>query len=228
MGLFGIRLPGTSYGYVPPARATACGWECIQCSQSEQELVRRWPKACSQCGAPADPRFNYPWGHHAEGVKLQWLLRRDPEHMGGHSADRWQIWQFLDACLRGDSAGITRSRSGIRAYAAQRQRASPWWYPGHVFCEVVMLAIDVGDLDGAAEDLIDWIKTSSTGKIEAGNSSRANCHQVILAAGHFHEAPRSLGHPRAPQIRRGCLTIVEQVHAVVSPEYRALLARMTP
>lgn len=131
MGLFGPRpLPRTSYGYSPPLGATARGWVCTSgdCGTSQHEQVRRWPKACTSCGAAADPLFDGPWKHEAEGVEVQALLREDPMRDGGFQADRWVVWRFRDAVLRGDRAATAETRASARSHTAQRM-ADSWWAP---------------------------------------------------------------------------------------------------
>lgn len=227
MGLFrSVALPPTSYGYFPPAGATARGWTCTNwdCGVSEVEHVRRWPKSCSACGAAADPLLDAPWSHDAEGVELQWLLRTHPERGGGYHQDQWMVWQLKDAWLRDDREGMTRARLEARRYAADRL-SDGWWGPGNVFFQLTWLELEAGDLQGAAEDLRHWLGLSSSADAENDNTNRTNCRQVIDIASRFFAAPGAERQPLAPDIRRGCLQLAEGAYQVLLPaQQQAVLA----
>lgn len=95
MGLFSRRpmpLPRTSYGYVPPPEATASGWKCTdedECGTGGQEIPRRWPYRCPNCGAETDPEFNEPWAHQARGA---WLSGK-AEDKSGEYPNGDPFWQ---------------------------------------------------------------------------------------------------------------------------------------
>lgn len=158
MGLFGPKqLPTTSYGYRPPSNAVAKGWVCTNadCGSSEHEYVRRWPKACTKCGANTDPLFELPWEHDAEGVQLRWILQNDPQRGGGFYRDRWAAWQFKDAALRGDGTAMANARAEARSYVTQRMAAASWWGPGNVYFDLVWIALEVHDLGCGASGATD-------------------------------------------------------------------------
>jgi hypothetical protein len=219
MVLFGRKpLPVTSYGYQPPPEATAKGWVCTNsdCGVSEHEPVKRWPKACNSCGSSTDPLFNQPWEHDAEGIELQWILHNDPKRGGGFHQDRWEVWQFRDAALRGDNAGMSRARVRVRSYAADRMARDSWWGPGDVFFFFVWIGLQVDDLNGAADDLCHWLSLSSSEDVENDNTNRTNCRQVIDSAARFLAAPGGGTHPRAPEIRQGCVKLAEGAYQVLN------------
>jgi hypothetical protein len=228
MGLFGPKpLPPTSYGYRPPPEATAHGWTCTNwdCGRSEHEPVRRWPKACTACGGPADPLFDQPWEHDAEGVELQWLLAEHPERGGGFYQDRWEIWQFKDAVRRADSAWVAQARARARTYAVGR-RADKWWGPGSVFFHLVWVGLEVGDLDGAADDLTYWLSISNSEDVENDNTNRTNCRQVIEMAGRLLAAPGGASHPRAPEVRQCCLKLAEGAFPILTRDQQNAVLQM--
>jgi hypothetical protein len=81
MGLFSKShspLPATSYGYDPPANATAKSWMCNnpECSTTGIDMPRSWPYRCPLCGVNVDPVFDEPWGHQAKGLWLAAQLER--------------------------------------------------------------------------------------------------------------------------------------------------------
>lgn len=228
MGLFGPKpLPTASYGYRPPLGATAHGWKCTNwdCCVSEHELVKRWPKACNTCGSPVDPLFDQPWEHDAEGVELQWFLRDHPERGGGFYEDQWEVWQYRDAALRGDTAGVVAARARVRTYAAKRM-ADNWWGPGGVFFHFVWIGLEVGDLNGAADDLTYWLSLSSSEDVENDNTNRTNCRQVIDMTTRFLAAPGAASQARAPEIRQGCLKLAEGAFPVLNRDQQNAVTQM--
>ena len=228
MGLFGPKpLPMTSYGYQPALGATAHGWACTNydCGTSEHEPVKRWPKSCPKCGSSTDPLLDQPWKHEAEGVELQWILRNHPKRGGGFYRDQWEVWQFRDAALRGDHAGMAEARRRARAYVTERM-CDKWWGPGSVFFHFVWDGIEVGDLAGAADDLCYWLSISSSEDVENDNTNRTNCRQVIDIAARFLAAPGGASHPRAPEIRRGCVKLAEGAYQVLNRDQQNAVIQM--
>jgi len=228
MALFGAKpLPGTSYGYQPAQGATAHGWVCsnLDCGTAEHEPVRRWPKACSQCGSPTDPLFDEPWKHDAEGIELQWLIRTHPERGGGFHHDQWEVWQFKDAARRGDHAALASARARARTYAAERAKDT-WWGPNSIFFYFVWTGLEVGDLNGAADDLCYWISISSSDDVENDNTNRTNCRNLIDMAARFLAAPGGSSHPRAPEIRHGCVKLAEGAFQVLNRDQQNAVTLM--
>jgi len=224
MGIFGPKLlPTTSYGYQPPAGATALGSmpRSTDCGFSEHEPVRRWPKSCSRCGSPADPLLNKPWKHDARGVELQWLIRDHPERGGGFNQDQWEVWQFKDSYLRGDIAGANRIRKRNR-----KSPPDPMEMPGENYFYFVWNALEAGDLDGAADELCYWMSVSSTEDVENDNTNRTNCRQVVDMTQRFFKAPGGHSHPRAPEIRRSCVKLAEEGFQVLNREQQTAVEQM--
>lgn len=228
MGFFKPKpLPPTSYGYAPPAGATAHGWHCanLDCGASDHEVVRRWPKPCPQCGSPTDPLFDEPWKHEAEGVELQWLLRNHPDRGGGFHQDQWQIWQFKDAILRGDRGKASEARANARNYAVERMERDSWWAAGDIFFLFVWYDLEARDLDWAADDLLFWLGVSSTDDVENNNSNRTNSRQVIDSTMRFLDAGGA-SHPKAPEVRQACLKIAEAAYQILNQEQQDAVSRM--
>lgn len=229
MGFFGAKpLPGTSYGYQPPPGATAKGWGCTNrdCGISEHEFVKRWPKACPSCGSATDPLFNEPWAHDAEGAELQWILRNDPGRGGGFHQDQWEVWQFKDAAMRGDAKAMVEARARARSYANARMASQEWWGPGDVYFHFVWVALEIGDLNGAADDLCHWLSVSTSHDAENNNTNRTNCRQVIDSSARFLATPGGATHPRAAEIQQGCLRLAEGCYQVLNRDLQSAVARM--
>lgn len=238
MGLFGPKpFPSTSYGYHPPAQATAHGWVCSNwdCRASvhkddlgmtARDIAKRWPLGCSQCGSPADPNFDEPWQHQAEGVELQWTVRNRPGEAGGFYEGKWLEWQLKDAYLRGDRPTATRLQGEILDRARSYQEANPAGQPGYSFFIPVWEAVGAGDLDSAAGHLIYWLSVSRTDDVENDNTNRTNARQVVDLATRFLKAPGGSSHPRAAEVRQGCLRVAEGAYQVLMPEQQTAIQQI--
>lgn len=199
-------LPRTSYGYQPPPEATAHGWRCA--NHNCGAAVRRWPRRCRLCGWPADPEFDEPWAHEALGVELTWRIRRFPKSGAGIPQERHMEWYLKDALLRQDGSAAEAARQAMRAYIGSRQAEDTWWNPGLLLGLAVFDSIDLGDLDGAADDLCFWAEVFVDDHTADGlPSSLASAKSVMNAAVAFLAAPGGEEHPRAAEIRKGCLRV---------------------
>jgi hypothetical protein len=199
-------LPRTSYGYQPPPQATAHGWRCA--NQNCGAAVRRWPRRCRLCGWSADPEFDEPWAHVALGVELSWRIRHFPRSGGGIPEERLIEWHLKDALLRRNGPAAAAAREAMRAYIRSRQAEDSWWNPCLLLGLAVFDAIDLGDLDGAADDLCFWLEVFVDDRTADGlPSSLASAKSVMNAGVAFLAAPGGEEHPRADEIRKGCLRV---------------------
>ena len=195
----------TSYGYRPPPEATAHGWRCANgnCAAAG----RRAQRGCRRCGSPVDPEFDEPWAHEARGVQLGWQVDNMSQHGAGLARERLLAWQLKDALLRKDGAAAAGCRAGMRDYAGRRQAADGRWNPGLLYSLGVFCALDLGDLDGAASDLCFWLAVRTHGGLSLDNGACPDDNSVMLAAVAFLDAPGGADHPRAAEIRKGCLRV---------------------
>ena len=199
-------LPRTSYGYQPPRQATAHGWRCA--NHNCGAAVRRWRRRCRLCGWPMDPEFDEPWAHEALGVELRWRVRRFPKGGTGISEERLVEWQLKDALLRQNGPATAAAREAMHAYIRSRQGEDSWWNPGSLLGLAVFDAIDLGDLDGAADDLCFWLEVFvDDSTADDSPSSLANAKSVMNAGVAFLAVPGGEEHPRAAEIRKGCLRV---------------------
>jgi hypothetical protein len=198
-------LPPTSYGYHPPPGATVHGWRCA--NRDCGAAVRRWPRRCRLCGWPADPEFDEPWAHEALGIELSWQVRHFPARGAGIPRERLIEWHLRDALLRHDGPAAAAARMTMRAHIHTRQAEDSWWNPGFLLGLAVFDAIDLSDLDGAADDLCFWLGGCSGGCAEEDDGALASAKSVMNAAVTFLAAPGGEEHPRAAEIRKGCLRV---------------------
>lgn len=230
MPLFGSRtLPTTSYGYQAPHGATPKGWECTNrddCGAGDQVPPRRWPFRCPQCGSPCDPVFDEPWAHEAEGAELTWEIANHPGSRAEAARTRLMNWQFKDALLHDDPAGAAAARAAIRRYVDDQHRKDIRWNPVWVLFSPVWDALAAGDIDGAADDLCYWLSISTGEGAEDNGNVRHNARTVIDMAAKFLAAPGGTNHPRAPEIRRGCLRIAEAAFQVLNAQQQAAITQM--
>lgn len=199
-------LPRTSYGYQPPPQATARGWRCANPDCGAP--VRYWPRRCRLCGWPADPEFDEPWAHEALGAELSWRVSRFPGSGAGIPQERLIEWRLKDALLRRDWPAAAAARAAMHGYIRSRQAGDSRWNPGFLLGLAVFDAIELGDLDGAAGDLCCWLEAFTDDRPGESHGSLANGKSVMNAGVAFLAAPGGEDHPRAAEIRKGCLRVV--------------------
>jgi hypothetical protein len=231
MSLFGQKqLPVTSYGYQPPPGATAKGWKCTNiqtCGNGGNVPPRRWPVRCPRCGQPCDPVFDEPWAHQALGTELNWQLRNDPIRGGQNAQERLMAWNLKDALLRCDARTAADARAVLHDYVARKQREGSHWNSLSTMWQAIRHALDADDLDGAADDLCFWLSVSTGKNADNDNKVRTNARTVISTAGDFFDAPGGATHPRAVEIRQGCLRIAEDSYQELNPPQQAVIMQMT-
>jgi hypothetical protein len=198
-------LPRTSYGYQAPPQATVHGWRCANygCGAT----VRRWPRRCRLCGWPADPEFDQPWAHEALGAELSWQIRHVPGNAAGIPRERLIEWRLKDALLHHDWPSAATARAAMHDYIRSRQASDGWWNPGFLLGLAVFDAIELGDLDGAARDLCYWLSVFAPESAVENHAALANARSVMNAGVAFLAAPGGEEHPRAAEIRKGCLRV---------------------
>lgn len=199
------RPPRTSYGYQAPPEATIRGWRCAnyECGAA----VRRWPRRCRLCGWPANPDFDEPWAHEALGAELSWRVRHFPDAKAVIPRERLIEWRLKDALLHRDLPSAAAARAAMHRYISSRQAAGGRWDPGFLLGLAVFDAVELGDLDGAAGDLCHWLSQYAGGCPQAGRAALANAESVMNAGLAFLAAPGGEDHPRAAEIRKGCLRV---------------------
>ena len=74
------------------------------------------------------------------------------------------------------------------------------------------------DVDVAAEDLLFWLRQSSSEDVENDNTTRTSSRQVIGASLEFLNSTTCKNHPLAPQIRSRCLELAGGAYTVLSHE----------
>jgi hypothetical protein len=221
------QLPMTSYGYQAPPGAVAARWYCLNsetCGAVGDDAPRRWPFACPKCGGPTDPVFAEPWQHEARGVEIQYLLAHNVQD-GGFTEGEWPLWRFKDALLRRDQRAVAQARADVRALADERFRKESWNPSGYFM--LVWHALEAGDLDGAADDLVHWFPFCSAEHVENNNDRRTNCRQVIGSAVRFLETPGAGNHPQAGSIRQQCLDLAAGAYEVLNNDLQTAVRRLS-
>lgn len=221
------QLPVTSYGYRPPPGAHARGWHCISdgCGAVGDEVPRQWPFPCRQCGGPTDPALPEPWRHEARGTEIQHLLTHNIQD-GGFTEYQWPLWRFKEALRVGDRAAARQARGDFRDLDERWRSTEDWWVPGSGYVTLVWDALEAGDLDSAADDLVHWLSVSNSDDVENHNSRRTNCRQVLDGAMRFFGAPGGPQHPQAASIRQGCLALAAGAYPVLGSDVQAFVTRL--
>jgi hypothetical protein len=231
VALFGPRpLPLTSYGYQPPREATARGWTCTNrenCGTGGDIVPSRWPIRCPQCGWPCDPLFNPPWQHEALGVELGWQASHDPSEYGRRfAAERLLAWRLEEALRQRDAAAMAAARGRLRDYVGGQVRAGAYWSPGFTLAAAVTAGLAARDLDGAADDLCFWLGLATGEGAETDHAVSTNAKTVISAVTSFLAAPGGDTHPRAAEIRAGCLRVAAGCYSELGRPQQDAITRM--
>ena len=231
MGLFGPKqLPLTSYGYQPPRGATAAGWRCTNregCGAADFLPPSRWPAHCPQCGWPCDPTFNEPWAQDALGIELTWQVSNDLSEYGRlYAHERLLAWNLTEALRQRNPAAASAARAALHDYVASRVRDGKHWSPGFTLFTSVSAELEAAHLDAAAEDLCFWLSVSTGKDADNDNDVRTNARTVIQASAAFLAAPGGASHPRAPEIREGCLRIAEGSYRELTRDQQDAITHM--
>lgn len=93
---------------------------------------------------------------------------------------------------------------------------------------LVSEALDAGDLDSAADDLMHWFEVSSSDGVEDdGGSRRNNCGRVIESAIRFLGTPGAERHERAATIRQTCLDFASGAYEVLPRALQSDVMRLS-
>lgn len=189
------RLPMTSYGYQPPAEATAHGWCCPNpdCGVSEHEVVHRWPKPCPECGTNTDPLFDPPWDHDAEPLKLAWQRDRAT----GSTKDFWQAlliaWHYKDALLHGRPAVAEDVRRLATEFLDSREKPD-YMTRADLHARIIWAALEYDHLDAAANQLALWMRRSVFDRVDDDANQRAEVRMLLDAQLRYLRHPGSQWH----------------------------------
>jgi hypothetical protein len=160
-------------------------------------------------------------------VELNWQVRNDPSEGARVIArERIMVWQLTDALQRRDASAASAARGTLRAYVSAQERAGSPWDPGFTFVSAVREGLDAGDLDGAADDLCFWLSVSTGEGAADDYRVQINAKSVISTGAKFLAAPGGTTHPRAPEIRNGCLRVAEGAYAELSRDLQDAITRM--
>lgn len=194
------RLPRTSYGYLPPPEATACGWRCPgdECGHTGSPAPRRWPYRCTECGVPADPILDPPWSHAAEGHELRYKLAGAGDRsQRPFDEAKLAVWLYKDALLRGNKLEAANVRG---AYRRRSSAIHPIAFRFGTFL-MVQTAIELDDLDAVAEEILAWYPLVETIDLENDNERRTVARQFVAACIDFLSCSKSIGHPQEQAVQ---------------------------
>ena len=212
-----MRLPRTSYGYAPPPRARARGWSCPQCRSLGEEPPRRWPHPCPECGTAADPDFESPWAHDAEGHRLRHGVRFEPDPaLRAHNEVRLHVWEYEDAHRRGDLDAAEAARLAFHETADDVCGRGYGWAVTMNRHVLAITAARAGDLSGLAAEILLWHPDVDTSHVEDDNDSRTAARTFVSCCTTFLLEPASLGHPSASKVDRALRDVAARASEVLT------------
>lgn len=214
MGLFSEKarqLPTTSYGYTPPAEATASGWQCnnVDCGTGDSPAPKRWPARCPLCGGSVDPEFNRPWKEEARGYRLQMLMDREGDKYGVLEASIRE-WKYGQALAQSDFDRAEALRTETHTWLGKMSEQIPHFAEeAETRSMIVRHALAYGQTDAAADELSDWLAgvdvfhldTTHLGdNTDEGRQLRRTCFSLLPSALDFLATPSARSHRSAPLI----------------------------
>lgn len=209
-------LPRTSYGYQPPDRATARGWECLTdgCRTGDEPAPRRWPHRCPECGSPTDPRLDEPWAHEARGPWLRHELRRCQPGERPVWRDALNGWLVRDALRCGD---LDAARSAVADVQRELRSRRPGG-DGELLLPLVTDLLAHDELDQAADALISWGVRAVVRDVEDDSAARTDCRQLLAGLLTFLEHPAARYHPATERLVGDAAALRDAVRHVLGAD----------
>ncbi|WP_199516483.1 CHAT domain-containing protein [Nucisporomicrobium flavum] len=183
----------------------------------EETPPASWPYACPECGHPADPWFAEPWEHEAVIYEYRHRTAYDTSPTRREIARvQAHVWAYKDAGYRGDRAGLR--------YAWQAWRRVP--DPFFLAPEMVMLAADFEDFDGAAEYVLERHPLIDTRDLEEHNQRRTEARHFLSMCIALLERESFAGHPRAAEIDAAMRDIARRAAGVLTDHHQRSFQRI--
>jgi hypothetical protein len=206
-------------GYAPPPGATARGWRCPDpnCGAGDAVVPRRWPFACTQGGAPADPDLNEPWVHDAREPWLRHEMSAAEPALRGFWLGELIAWRYRDAVCQCDAASAEAARGEGHCWLTDHA-ADSFLIPGQVRYPVVTGALDVDWIDTAADELTVWVRQVRTEGVEQDNARRTDCRQLLSGLLSFLEHPAGARHPKAAGLRGSAVALRDAIRDVLTAD----------
>jgi len=136
------------------------------------------------------------------------------------------VWYYKDALLRRDLASAYAARRGLRSTTARIVQADPYFVPRTGYFLVVWHAIESGDLDGAADELLAWHPTVVTHDVDRNNATRTTARQFTDSCVQFLEDTNGSRHPAGRQVYAAMLNVAGQIRGVLTSRNQQAIARV--
>ncbi|WBB78752.1 CHAT domain-containing protein [Micromonospora sp. WMMD882] len=217
----GRRPPRTSYGYLAPPGAVVVGWECRRdgCGTGDVPAPRWWPHPCAVCHRPADPVFDQPWAHQAEGHKHRHDLASPDWRRRTVAELRLPVWAYRDAWFRGDRPAAEAAwRSFWQTRRRQRDRGEDW-YAVTATGMILTNAATFGDLDRAARKLLAWHPLVETRDVENDNEQRTEARVFVAVCIEWLVNEASVGHAREAAVNAAMRDVADRIRDVLNPAH---------
>jgi CHAT domain len=147
-----------------------------------------------------DPVFAQPWKHDADGPRLRWALATETNPYSRRWAELdLAVWRWKEAGRRAGPGERERCRQQLLR-TIERLRAGQFGLPRSI---LDLCALEAGDLDGVAADLLAWHQTVETNDLDRDPNSqrRAEARNFVTACIDFLDCRESIGHPQETAVR---------------------------
>jgi hypothetical protein len=147
------------------------------------------------CGRPADPVFEEPWAHEAQGYRIRHDLTSTDRYRRTAAELEQHLWAYKDARFwEDDAAADSAWRAFWHTKNQMRERGDDWlaW----MTYEIVRLAAIFDDVDRAARVLLEWYPLVDTRDLETDNERRTDARSFVSSCIYVLEREASIDHPR--------------------------------
>lgn len=111
-----------------------------------------------------------------------------------------RVWEYQDACLRGDRAAVDAAWQACRLARQRQWRLADDYVLSSAMRELVRLASELGDLDRAARELLEWYPCVDTSDLDNDHKRRGLVFSFLLMCVALLQQEAFLDHPRHEEL----------------------------
>jgi hypothetical protein len=164
-----------------------------------------------------DPDLEPPWAHDAEGYRLGYRVRVEPDpYLRAHDEVRLRVWEYEDAHRRGDHDAAEAARLAFHDTADDVRGRGQGWAVTSARHTLAKAAARAGDLHGLAAEILLWHPVVDTSDVEDDNDSRTAARTFVGCCTTFLLEPESIDHPSAPAVDRALRDIAARASEVLT------------
>lgn len=126
-----------------------------------------------------------------------------------------------------DHKAASAARLALRQAATRLRTAGESWLPASGLHSLVHAAVQCGDLDGAADELLVWYPTVESANVETDSKERGALRLFLASCIRFLECHGSIGHPLEADVVDAMRDIAVQGKDMLSADYEPGVKRVS-